>query len=135
MPSRPSSMNNFTGSCPTIRARTTHRLRQANAGRILRLHQQAERTRSRLGGTWASARSSTRSRALSSVEKLQRQSYGFIRATRGLMAKILDDPKWFEEYLTRHNIVLPNEPPIPRRYIGDGSWAVRNVTALQVSPS
>ena len=51
-----------------------------------------------------------------------------------IYGQILDDPKWFEEYLTRHNIALPNESPIPRRYIGDGSWAVRNVTALQEPP-
>jgi hypothetical protein len=40
-----------------------------------------------------------------------------------IYSQILDDPQWFEEYFTRHNIALPNEPPIPRRYVGDGSWA------------
>lgn len=37
-------------------------------------------------------------------------------------SEILDAPSWFEEYLCRHDLILPSEPPVPRQYLGDDSW-------------
>lgn len=36
--------------------------------------------------------------------------------------KILGDPGWFAEFLERHDLRVPAEPPVPRRYYGDEWW-------------
>ncbi len=32
--------------------------------------------------------------------------------------QILDDPDWFSGFLHRHGIQVPEQPPVPRRYVG-----------------
>lgn len=36
--------------------------------------------------------------------------------------KILADPAWFADFLDRHEIRMPTEIPVPRRYYGDEWW-------------
>lgn len=36
---------------------------------------------------------------------------------------ILADPGWFTDLLDRHDLRVPAEPPVPRRYCGENWWA------------
>jgi hypothetical protein len=40
--------------------------------------------------------------------------------------QILGDPVWFSALLRRHDVRIPEQPPVPRRYFGDDWW-----TAIQ----
>jgi hypothetical protein len=39
-----------------------------------------------------------------------------------LYAQILANPVWFSDYLGRHGLRPPEDPPVPRRYFGDAWW-------------
>jgi hypothetical protein len=37
--------------------------------------------------------------------------------------QILASPGWFSDFLRRHRLQVPGQPPVPRRYIGQPHWA------------
>jgi hypothetical protein len=39
-----------------------------------------------------------------------------------LYGQILANPVWFSDYLGRHGLRPPEDPPVPRRYFGDAWW-------------
>ncbi len=41
--------------------------------------------------------------------------------------QILADPPWFADYLSRHGLTVPGQPPVPRRYFGDAWWTLLGV--------
>jgi hypothetical protein len=41
--------------------------------------------------------------------------------------QILADPPWFADYLRRHGLTVPEQPPVPRRYFGDAWWTLLGV--------
>jgi hypothetical protein len=38
--------------------------------------------------------------------------------------QILSDPPWFSDYLQRHGLAVPEQPPVPRRFFGDAWWTL-----------
>jgi hypothetical protein len=40
-----------------------------------------------------------------------------------MYGKILADPGWFADLLSRHGLAVPDAPPVPRRYYGDDWWS------------
>jgi hypothetical protein len=46
------------------------------------------------------------------TELKQRRGYSWV------YGQILDDPDWFSGFLHRHGIQVPEQPPVPRRYVG-----------------
>lgn len=41
-----------------------------------------------------------------------------------LYEQILADPPWFSDYLERHGLAVPDQPPVPRRYFGEAWWTL-----------
>lgn len=39
-----------------------------------------------------------------------------------LYSQILADPGWFADFVARHGLGVPDQPPVPRRYLGDDWW-------------
>ena len=52
-----------------------------------------------------------------SVELRQHTSYSWI------YGQILASPGWFADFLHRHGLQVPEQPPVPRRYFGEPWWA------------
>lgn len=50
------------------------------------------------------------------AELRQQRHYGWI------YEQILADPDWFADFLDRHELRVPSEPPVPRRYYGEEWW-------------
>jgi hypothetical protein len=44
-----------------------------------------------------------------------------------LYEQILANPSWFADYLRRHGLTVPGQPPVPRRYFGDAWWTLLGV--------
>src|ERR1700691_5580616 len=36
--------------------------------------------------------------------------------------QILAEPRWFADFLIRHDVAVPEQPPVPRRYCGEDWW-------------
>jgi hypothetical protein len=41
-----------------------------------------------------------------------------------IYGQILGDPDWFADFLRRHGLRAPGQPPVPRRYYGDDWWKI-----------
>ncbi len=57
-------------------------------------------------------------RAAAAAELRRHRNYSWI------YGQILADPGWFEAFLDRHGLRVPDPPPVPRRYIGEEWWAI-----------
>lgn len=47
----------------------------------------------------------------------QQKHYGW------MYAKIIADPGWFADLLSRHGLAVPDAPQVPRRYYGNDWWS------------
>jgi|HubBroStandDraft_1064217.scaffolds.fasta_scaffold00704_16 hypothetical protein len=54
--------------------------------------------------------------AAATAELGQHQIYSW------MYEKILSDPGWSADFLRRHGLRIPEQPPVPRRYYGDDWW-------------
>ena len=55
--------------------------------------------------------------AAAAAELRQHAGYAWI------YGQILDDPGWFAGFLHRHGFRVPEQPPVPRRLVGEPLWA------------
>ena len=56
-------------------------------------------------------------RSAAAAELRQHTGYSWI------YGQILASPDWFSGYLHRHGLRVPEQPPVPRRYLGERWWA------------
>ena len=61
-------------------------------------------------------RSTTSGEEAAAAELRQHNGYSWI------YGQILAEPRWFADFLIRHDVAVPEQPPVPRRYCGEDWW-------------